>query len=567
MFKSAELLKFIEVLELEKGISKQAIIDALKEAIAKAYRKQLGSIDDALVRVEINPVTGVIQVFEQRQVVETIEDDFLEIGFEEVKAKGLSLNVGDFFETEVNLEEFSKGAAMIVKAVFRQKIAEAEKAALYELFKDKIGEMIVGQVEKIDERSAIINIGRTDVYLPASKRIPGEIFRVGDRIKLYVVDVESTTKGAQIAVSRTHEGFLKRVFEEELPEVYEGTVIIKAIAREAGVRSKVAVYSNDPNVDPAGACIGQNGSRIQKIVAQLGNAKDKEKIDIIAYTENVPLYLVESMKPAQITGIWMDDANKKAIMVIQNENLGPAIGRRGVNPRLASKLTGWQIDVKDLDAANAEGLPYQLVDQLRSAAEDKRQRDLQRATLPAGSVPAQARNVVYSRQDEGFTMEDVLSPRHSDDHQEKLRADTGDQDEIPLESTPETVAQPVGQPPVAPAPAPKPVDVPPPQPKITVVRTTKTLEELEAELEAEKARKPRFDKEKDKKKVFKKRPKDFDKPNDDIPVSTGETLNPANYMKIYDDEETTETEPVEEVDVDETELDFEDFDEYYDEEK
>jgi transcription termination/antitermination protein NusA len=567
MFKSAELLKFIEVLELEKGISKQAIIDALKEAIAKAYRKQLGSIDDALVRVEINPVTGVIQVFEQRQVVETIEDDFLEIGFEEVKAKGLSLNVGDFFETEVNLEEFSKGAAMIVKAVFRQKIAEAEKAALYELFKDKIGEMIVGQVEKIDERSAIINIGRTDVYLPASKRIPGEIFRVGDRIKLYVVDVESTTKGAQIAVSRTHEGFLKRVFEEELPEVYEGTVIIKAIAREAGVRSKVAVYSNDPNVDPAGACIGQNGSRIQKIVAQLGNAKDKEKIDIIAYTENVPLYLVESMKPAQITGIWMDDANKKAIMVIQNENLGPAIGRRGVNPRLASKLTGWQIDVKDLDAANAEGLPYQLVDQLRTAAEDKRQRDLQRATLPAGSVPAQARNVVYSRQDEGFTMEDVLSPRHSDDHQEKLRADTGDQDEIPLESTPETVAQPIGQPPVAPAPAPKPVDVPPPQPKITVVRTTKTLEELEAELEAEKARKPRFDKEKDKKKVFKKRPKDFDKPNDDIPVSTGETLNPANYMKIYDDEETTETEPVEEVDVDETELDFEDFDEYYDEEK
>ena len=567
MFKSAELLKLIEVLELEKGISKQAIIDALKEAIAKAYRKQLGSIDDALVRVEINPVTGVIQVFEQRQVVETIEDDFLEIGLEEVKAKGLSLNVGDFFETEVNLEEFSKGAAMIVKAVFRQKIAEAEKAALYELFKDKIGEMIVGQVEKIDERSAIINIGRTDVYLPASKRIPGEIFRVGDRIKLYVVDVESTTKGAQIAVSRTHEGFLKRVFEEELPEVYEGTVIIKAIAREAGVRSKVAVYSNDPNVDPAGACIGQNGSRIQKIVAQLGNAKDKEKIDIIAYTENVPLYLVESMKPAQITGIWMDDANKKAIMVIQNENLGPAIGRRGVNPRLASKLTGWQIDVKDLDAANAEGLPYQLVDQLRSAAEDKRQRDLQRATLPAGSVPAQARNVVYSRQDEGFTMEDVLSPRHSDDHQEKLRADTGDQDEIPLESTPETVAQPIGQPPVAPAPAPKPVDVPPPQPKITVVRTTKTLEELEAELEAEKARKPRFDKEKDKKKVFKKRPKDFDKPNDDIPVSTGETLNPANYMKIYDDEETTETEPVEEVDVDETELDFEDFDEYYDEEK
>lgn len=564
MFKSEELLKLVEVLEVEKGISKEAIFDALKEAIAKAYRKQLGSIDDALVRVDINAKSGAIQVFEQRQVVETVEDDFLEISLEDVKAKGLALNVGDFYETEVNLDEFSKGAAMIVKAVFRQKIAEAEKAALYELFKDKIGEMIVGQVEKIDERSAIINIGRTDVYLPASKRIPGEIFRVGDRIKLYVVDVESTTKGAQIAVSRTHEGFLKRVFEEELPEVYEGTVIIKAIAREAGIRSKVAVYSNDPNVDPAGACIGQNGSRIQKIVAQLGNAKDKEKIDIIAYTENVPLYLVESMKPAQITGIWMDEANKKAIMVIQNDLLGPAIGRRGVNPRLASKLTGWQIDVKELEAANAEGLTYQLVDQLRAEADEKRQRELQRATLPAGSAPAQARHVVYSRQDDGFTMEDVLSPRHNDDHQEKLRVDSGEQDEPIVETTPEGVVQPT--PVAAPVVEPTPV-TPPPQPKITVVKTTKTLEELEAELEAEKARKPRFDKEKDRKKPFKKKPKDFDKPADDIPVPTGEALNPANYMKIYDDEDQTDIEPIEEVEVDESELDFEDFDEYYDEEK
>jgi N utilization substance protein A len=569
MFKSAELLKLIEVLELEKGISKEAIIDALKEALAKAYRKHLGSIDDALVRVDINPITGVIAVFEQKKVVESVEDDFLEISVDELKVKGVSLQVGELYETEVDLESFTKGTAMIVKAVFRQKIAEAEKAALYELFKDKIGEMIVGQVEKVDDRSAIINIGRTDVYLPVSKRIPGETFKVGDRVKLYVVDVESTTKGAQIAVSRTHEGFLKRVFEEELPEVYEGTVIIKAIAREAGVRSKVAVYSNDPNVDPAGACIGQNGSRIQKIVAQLGNAKEKEKIDIIAYTDNVPLYLVESMKPAQITGIILDEANHKAMMLIQTENLGPAIGRRGVNPRLASKLTGWQIDVKDFNEAVAQGLSYQLVDQLRQEAEDKRVRDMQRASLPAGSAPAQARHVVYSQQNENFTMEDVLSPRHDEDRQEKLIADGEELDEV----IPETVVAPASgvaetpQPPtptqvVQPTPAPVAAPVPP---KVTVVRTTKTLEELEAELEAEKARKPKFEKD-FKKKPFKKRPKDNDKPVEDIPVSTGDSLNPANYMKIYDDEETVE-EPVEEVETEEAELDFEDFDEYYDEEK
>ncbi len=566
MFKSAELLKLIEVLELEKGISKEAIIDALKEALAKAYRKHLGSIDDALVRVDINPVTGVIEVFEQKKVVETVEDDFLEISRDEIKAKGLSLNIDDFYETEVDLESFTKGTAMIVKAVFRQKIAEAEKAALYELFKDKIGEMIVGQVEKVDDRSAIINIGRTDVYLPVSKRIPGETFKVGDRVKLYVVDVESTTKGAQIAVSRTHEGFLKRVFEEELPEVYEGTVIIKAIAREAGVRSKVAVYSNDPNVDPAGACIGQNGSRIQKIVAQLGNAKEKEKIDIIAYTDNLLLYLVESMKPAQITGIILDEVNHKAMMLIQTENLGPAIGRRGVNPRLASKLTGWQIDVKDFNEAVAEGLSYQLVDQLRQEAEDKRLRELQRATLPAGSAPAQARNVVYSQQNEDFTMEDVLSPRHDEDRQEKLIADGEDVEETPSETVVNAAAkvvetQEVASPVEVVEPAPAPV-----APKVTVVRTTKTLEELEAELEAEKARKPKFEKD-FKKKPFKKRPKDNEKPIEDIPSPTGDSLNPANYMKIYDDEEAIEEqEPVEEIET-ETELDFEDFDEYYDEEK
>ena len=566
MFKSAELLKLIEVLELEKGISKETIIDALKEALAKAYRKHLGSIDDALVRVDINPVSGVIEVFEQKKVVETVEDDFLEISLDEIKTKGLSLNIDDFYETEVDLESFTKGTAMIVKAVFRQKIAEAEKAALYELFKDKIGEMIVGQVEKVDDRSAIINIGRTDVYLPVSKRIPGETFKVGDRIKLYVVDVESTTKGAQIAVSRTHEGFLKRVFEEELPEVYEGTVIIKAIAREAGVRSKVAVYSNDPNVDPAGACIGQNGSRIQKIVAQLGNAKEKEKIDIIAYTDNLPLYLVESMKPAQITGIILDEVNHKAMMLIQTENLGPAIGRRGVNPRLASKLTGWQIDVKDFNEAVAEGLSYQLVDQLRQEAEDKRLRELQRATLPAGSAPAQARNVVYSQQNEDFTMEDVLSPRHDDDRQEKLIADGEDVEETPSETVvtaaaPAVETQEVASPAEVVEPAPVPV-----APKVTVVRTTKTLEELEAELEAEKARKPKFEKD-FKKKPFKKRPKDNEKPIEDIPSPTGDSLNPANYMKIYDDEEAIEEqEPVEEIET-ETELDFEDFDEYYDEEK
>jgi len=410
MIDTKALIQAIDLIEQEKGISKDAIVIALKEALEKAYRKQLGSIDDALVRADIDLKKGIIKLFQLKTVVENVEDDFLEISLEEVKALGLTYNIGDTYQIEASPEDFQKSAAMTVKAILRQKIAEAEKSALFGVYKDKIGEMIVGQVEKIDERSAIVNIGRTSVYLPSSKRIPGETFKVGDRIKLYVVDVESTTKGAQIAVSRIHEGFLRRLFEEELPEIYEGTVIIKDIAREAGLRSKVAVYSLDPNVDAAGACIGQNGSRIQKIVGQLGNAKDKEKIDIIAYTENLPLYLVESLKPAQVTGIIVDEVNKKATMIIADENLGTAIGRRGVNPRLATKLTGYQIEIKDLTAATSEGLKYLAVDQLRTQDDLRKQRE----ALPnptQGQRSSSSSNRVH---DESFTMEDVMSPRHDE---------------------------------------------------------------------------------------------------------------------------------------------------------
>ncbi|MBM3909451.1 MAG: transcription termination/antitermination protein NusA [Firmicutes bacterium] len=561
MIDTKALIQAIDLIEQEKGISKDAIVIALKEAFEKAYRKQLGSIDDALVRADIDLKKGVIKLFQLKKVVENVEDDFLEISLEEVKALGLTFNIGDTYQIEASPEDFQKSAAMTVKAILRQKIAEAEKSALFEVYKDKIGEMIVGQVEKIDERSAIVNIGRTSVYLPSSKRIPGETFKVGDRIKLYVVDVESTTKGAQIAVSRIHEGFLKRLFEEELPEIYEGTVIIKDIAREAGLRSKVAVYSLDPNVDAAGACIGQNGSRIQKIVSQLGNAKDKEKIDIIAYTENLPLYLVESLKPAQVTGIIVDEVNKKATMVIADENLGTAIGRRGVNPRLATKLTGYQIEIKDLTAATAEGLKYLSVDQLRTQDDLRKQRE----ALP-NPTQGQRNNSTTNRvHDESFTMEDVMAPRHDDAVVEKV---VGDKEETEVSLTPtktttstkeiEPVLSTVSQV----TTKPKAVQEPP---KVTVVKTTKTLEELEKELEQQKARTPkpeRFDK---KKKPFKKKDRD-DKPATPNIGAASEPVNPANFMKIYDDETpVAEETPIAEVE--ETESEIEDFDEYYEEEK
>jgi N utilization substance protein A len=556
MIDTKALIQAIDLIEQEKGISKDSILIALKEALEKAYRKQLGSIDDALVRADIDLKKGIIKLFQLKTVVENIEDDFLEISLEEIKALGLSLQVGDTYQIEASPEDFQKSAAMTVKAILRQKIAEAEKSALYEIYKDKIGEMIVGQVEKIDERSAIVNIGRTSVYLPSSKRIPGETFKIGDRIKLYVVDVESTTKGAQIAVSRIHEGFLRRLFEEELPEIYEGTVIIKEIAREAGLRSKVSVYSLDPNVDAAGACIGQNGSRIQKIVAQLGNAKDKEKIDIIAYTENKPLYLVESLKPAQVNGIILDEPGKKATLIIADENLGTAIGRRGVNPRLASKLTGYTIEIKDLTSTTAEGLSYTSVDSLRTQDDMRRQRE----ALPnptQGQTSSNASNRIH---DDSFTMEDVMAPKRDEPVAEKILVDTPSTVSKTVSAT-VSVQKPVESTPVVKKPTPIQE-----APKITVVRTTKTLEELEKELDQQKARTPkpeRFDK---KKKPFKRKERD-DKPFTPSIGASPESLNPANFMKIYDDETTAPVAPVATPVVEETEVELEDFDEYYEEEK
>ena len=555
------LTQAIDLIEQEKGISKESIIIALKEALEKAYRKQLGSIDDALVRADIDLKKGIIKLFQLKTVVENIEDDFLEISLEEIKALGLSLQVGDTYQIEASPEDFQKSAAMTVKAILRQKIAEAEKSALYEIYKDKIGEMIVGQVEKIDERSAIVNIGRTSVYLPSSKRIPGETFKVGDRIKLFVVDVESTTKGAQIAVSRIHEGFLRRLFEEELPEIYEGTVVIKEIAREAGLRSKVSVYSLDPNVDAAGACIGQNGSRIQKIVAQLGNAKDKEKIDIIAYTENKPLYLIESLKPAQVAGIILDETNKKATMIIADENLGPAIGRRGVNPRLASKLTGYTIEIKDLTSATAEGLSFTTIDSLRTQEDLRKQRE----ALPNPTQGQPQTNSSNRIHDDSFTMEDVMAPKRDESLLEKANLDNPVTEPSTSEaiqvSKPELQNQSTEATPVIKKPTPIQE-----APKITVVRTTKTLEELEKELDQQKARTPKPDRFDKKKKPFKRKERD-DKPYTPSIGASPESLNPANFMKIYDDETTEPATPVATPVVEETEVELEDFDEYYEEEK
>jgi len=534
MINTKELLAALDTLETDKGIAKETILTCLKEAIEKVYRKKLGESDDAIVRAEINTQTGGITVVQLKKVVETVEDDFLEIAKEDLQEKGINLAVGDLYEeSRSSTDEFKKSEAIKVMAIFRQKLAEAEKAAMFELYKDKIGEMVVGSVEKTDDRNTILNIGRTSVFLRSSQKIPGETFKAGDRVKLHVQDVVSTSKGAQIAVSRSDIGFLKRLFEEEIHEIYDGTVVIKIIAREAGLRSKVAVISNDPNVDPAGACIGQNGSRIQKIVGQLGNVKDKEKIDVIVYHELPALFILESLKPAQVVGIIVtNEESHMATAVIANGQSSIAIGRKGSNSRLAQKLTGWQIQIKELDEILASGLVYQTVEELRREEENLRRKKEQDAYIAS------------------------IAPTPKDDLSSLPVIETVKPNVV------QEVRKPAEAKPVKPEP--KPVV----EPFKTVVRTTKTLEELEKELEALKNRppvqtKPTFNK----KKPFKRRPQEEVKPGSNIGANQPSTLKPTSYMKIYTEEELKEANEEVPTQPAETETEeIEDFDEYYEDE-
>ena len=532
MINAKEFVLALEEIEQQKGISKQSIIDALKEAMEKAYRKQLGASEDALVRVDIDGDKGTIAMYQLKNVVEDVVDDFLEISLEDVKRLGLNLQLGDVYQIEASIADLSKLAAINVKNILRQKLAEAEKMALYEVYKDNIGEMIMGVVEKVDERSAIVNIGKTSVFLPGSHRIPGESFKVGDRIKLYVMDVVSTPKGAQIAVSRTDAGFLRRLFEEEIHEIYEGTVIIKNIAREAGERSKVAVYSLDPNVDPAGACIGPNGTRIQKIVGQLGSSKEKEKIDIITYNSIPGIFVMEALKPAQVIGVIMDDNKHSAIAVVANNQSSLAIGKRGVNARLAVKLTGWDIDIKEQDEALSMGLKFMTADELRREEEIKR-------------YEAE----IARREAERQAAIDAIVPTPKDDIPQ-IKPEASKPQEVHIEVQ------------VKPVPV---VEEVKPEPKVerkTVIRTTKTLEDLERELEREKAR------EQAKASAPKKKPyKKFEKRDEPVVEKpSAPSLTPTTYMDIYSEEEIEELE-TEDVEHEEEDIDFEEFEDYYDTEE
>ena len=334
-----DLFAAIDALEKEKGISKEVLFEALEVALVSAYKRNFQAAP--AVRVNLDRETGDITVFSQLKVVEEVESDQQEVNLYEARVYDPRCQVGDTVEMEVTPKEFGRIAAQTAKQVVIQRIREAERELIYESFVDRTEEIITGLVRRFEQRNVIIDLGRTEAVLPVDEQIPYERYRQGERVKTFIVDVKKTTKGPQIIVSRTHTGFLKRLFEMEVPEIYEGIVEIKAAAREAGHRSKLAVFSNNKDIDPVGACVGPKGSRVQAISNELKG----EKIDIVKWSEESEAYIANALSPAKVSSVILDSEHKMATVVVPDSQLSLAIGKEGQNARLGAKITGWKIDI------------------------------------------------------------------------------------------------------------------------------------------------------------------------------------------------------------------------------
>jgi N utilization substance protein A len=344
-------IKALDALEEERGITKATVLDALKEALEKSYKKNyLGP--DSIVNVEIDEETGKIRLFEIKHVVDDVMDEDYELSEEEAKEIDPKYEVGDDVITEVSPEVFGRLAAIQTKQILRQKIREAEKEALYNEYVDKKDDIITGIVDRVEERFAIINIGKTGALLPLNAQIPGEVINEGQHLKVYVSDVEKTTKGTHIGVSRTEPGLVKRLFEMEVPEIYDGTVEIKSVSREPGERSKIAVFTDNEDIDPIGACVGPKGTRVRNVVTELNG----EMIDIISWDEDPITFISNALSPAQVATVKINEEENSALVVVPDNQLSLAIGKRGQNARLAVRLTGWKIDIKSESEIAEEGI-------------------------------------------------------------------------------------------------------------------------------------------------------------------------------------------------------------------
>ena len=526
-------------LEDNRKISKEIVVEALKEAMAKAYRKHI-DIPDVQVRVDINEKSGEMKLYQLYTVVEEVEDDELEISLEEVKRLGLNLELGQQHEIQKPIDDLGRAAALLAKNVMKQKIREAEKQAVYDEYIDLLDEMVIGLVESVEEKFVVVNLGKTMALMPRAAQIPGEIYREGQNIRVVITECNKETKGAQVLVSRADAKLVKRLFEREVPEIYEGVVEIKAIAREAGERCKMAVYSSDPNVDPIGACIGPRGARVTAIIEELHG----EKIDIFEWSENVQELIKNALAPAQVLGV-IPSADKKSLLVIVEDNqLSLAIGKKGKNARLAVKLTGKKIDIKTRTDVEESGIDWKMA-MIEFAAEQKRQAREKAAAKMMEEMAAKAEEVEE-------TVEEVIETV-----EEKIEA-VVEAVEEKVETVVETVIEKVE----------------------AVVETVKEAVQPKEDAEEKRVKKPVVKKDtyvSKFEKIFDNKPAQAEaapkrrknKQDEDRKLRPAELKKDKDYefKPIYSEEELEEIKRNEEVDEYEfyDDIDYDEFDEFYDE--
>jgi len=368
-----ELILALEELEKEKGIKKEILLESIETALVTAYKRNFDSLEN--VKVIMDQKTGATHVFSIKEVKKKVENPETEITVKEAQKINPDLKEGDNLETEIVPRNFGRIAAQTAKQVIIQKIREAEREIIYTEFNDRKGEIVSGIIQKADHNIVVMDLGKLEGVMPTKEQIPTENYRVNDKIKGYVLEVEKGAKGApQVIVSRSHPDFVRKLLEFEIPEIYEGVIEIKSVSRDAGDRSKVAVYSPDPNIDPVGSCVGQRGVRIQNVINELNG----EKIDVIEWNEDPSIYIASALLPAQILAVDIKEEERFAQVIVPDNQLSLAIGKSGQNARLAARLTNWKIDIKSetqfremlMQAQNAEADEEEIVEKEQTSEEE-----------------------------------------------------------------------------------------------------------------------------------------------------------------------------------------------------
>lgn len=347
---SSDLLDALTALEKQKGISRDVLLEAIEAALVTAYKRNFNQAQN--VRVDLNSDSGSMKVYARKDVVEEVEDDRLQISLEAARLVNPAYELEDVFEEEVTPKEFGRIAAQTAKQVVTQRVREAERGMVYDEYVDREDDIVNGIVERLDARNLYVGLGKVEAVLPLGEQIQTESYKPHDRIKVYITKVERTSRGPQVFVSRTHPGLLRRLFELEVPEIYEGIVEIKTIAREAGDRSKISVYTNNEEVDPIGSCVGSRGARVQSISTELNG----EKVDIVEWSEDPVVFVANALSPSKVLDVQVNEEDRSTTVVVPDYQLSLAIGKRGQNARLAAKLTGWKIDIKSEEDARELGI-------------------------------------------------------------------------------------------------------------------------------------------------------------------------------------------------------------------